>query len=200
MSFLGRTILKSEYILHETKRNVLFRFLSILTIVLLYFIFMSYKYGINDGFSVTLLTWAFFVLCTPIADAGFILDFPLRVIAKIRMIYSEIFVWFVALSSIIFNLVFNIEIFDKTTILKLFKVILLNPIPYWIIILISMAGTFLSIYFGDELLDIARHKHRKKYQKHKNKHKIIIILFVIILLISFYFYMITKLGINIPKR
>jgi hypothetical protein len=54
------------------------KFLLLFTILIFYFAFISFKYGVKDGFAITLLTWSFFVLCTPIADAGFILDFPIR--------------------------------------------------------------------------------------------------------------------------
>ena len=48
----------------------------------LYFVYLVYEYGIEDGGMVTLLTWSFFVLCTPVADAGFLLDFPIPFIVQ----------------------------------------------------------------------------------------------------------------------
>ncbi|OYT57846.1 MAG: hypothetical protein B6U68_01330, partial [Candidatus Aenigmarchaeota archaeon ex4484_14] len=60
---------KSEYVLHETKRNVLVRFLLIVAIFVSYFALVSIRYGIQNGLMVTILTWSFFVFCTPIADA-----------------------------------------------------------------------------------------------------------------------------------
>ncbi|MCD6523056.1 MAG: hypothetical protein J7K68_04870, partial [Candidatus Diapherotrites archaeon] len=70
----------SKYVSHETKRSALFKFLAVLGIVLIYFSFVSMKYGLDKGLLVGLLTWSFFVFCTPIADAGFLLDFPLRIL------------------------------------------------------------------------------------------------------------------------
>jgi len=188
---------KSEYCLHETKKSVLSRFLIILLILAIYFIFVSIRYGLNNGFMVTLLTWSFFVFCTPIADAGFLLDFPIRLITKIRMVFSEIFVWAIALIINIYALTFRKEIYQKTILLKIFKHILLNPFPFYSIIFLSALGTFLSIYFGDELIDVAKHKERKKYIKHKNKYKLIVVLFIIAVVIFFYEHLIKELGIKI---
>src|SRR6056297_2035506 len=93
-----RGIRNSTLIKHETKRNVLFRFLFVLILFLAYLIFMNFKYGAKDGFLVTLLTWSFFIFCTPIADAGFLLDFPIRIITGIKMAYTETFVWIIAIA------------------------------------------------------------------------------------------------------
>jgi len=186
-----------NYFKHKTKKNVLRRFLIILIISLIYFSFAIGHHGLSNGILVTFLTWSLFVLCTPIADAGFLLDFPIRLFTKIRMIYSEIVVWIIAISLNIFTLSFYPLIYEKTFLLKLFKIILTTPFPYWFIIIISMLGTFLSIYFGDELLDVVEYKERKKHQKHKNKYLLLVIFFIIVLLILIYYYLLNDLGIKI---
>ena len=191
-------ISKSDYYTHETKRTVLIRFLLVAGILVLYFIFVSLKYGLYNGFRITLLSWSFFVFCTPIADAGFLLDFPVRLITKIKMIYSEMFVWITAFLINLYSIVFNPIIYEKIEILRLFKYILLHPFPFWAIIVVSAIGTFISIYFGDELINVVRHKHRKKYKKHKNKYTLILILFIIIFIILMYRYLLGRLGIEIP--
>ncbi len=190
-------IKKSEYCTHETKKRVLIKFILIIAILISYFTFVSLRYGLNDGLMITILTWSFFVFCTPIADAGFLLDFPIRLITKIRMIYSEIVVWIIAASINIYSLLFNPIVYEKIEILRLFKYILLHPFPFWAIIIISATGTFLSIYFGDELIDVVKHKHRKKYKKHKNKYVLILILFIIVVIIMLYSYLLRRLGVNI---
>ena len=188
---------RTELFLHETKRYSLNKFFIILLIVFSYFIFVSFKFGIRDGFMVTLLTWSFFVFCTPIADAGFLLDFPLRLLTGIRMLLSELGVWTFALIINLFCLGFIPKVYEKTILLKLFKQILLHPIPYWSIILISALGTFMSVYFGDELLDVAKHVEREKYHKHKFKYGIIVILFLFILIFLLYEHLLIELGIRI---
>jgi len=187
-----------RYYRHETKRNVLIRFLFVFLLVIFYFIFVSYRFGVRNGFIVTLLSWSFFVLCTPIADAGFLLDFPLRIIGKIRMLYSEIGVWIFSLSlnAVIFFLF--PQYYNSTFLLKMFYFILSHPAPFWLIIFLSAAGTFFSVYFGDELIDIVEHKERKLYKKHRKKHRLIILLFIIIVIISLYYFLIKHIGIEIP--
>ena len=85
--------------------------------VFFYFAFISYKYGLEQGFFVSLLTWSFFVLCTPVADAGFLIDFPLRLITKIKMFYAEIFVWLFAISLNFYAFFLKPKIYNKTKIL-----------------------------------------------------------------------------------
>lgn len=185
-----------DYIKHKPKRNVLMRFLIIISIVAIYSIVSIYFYGLKDGIIVSLLTWSLFVLGTPIADAGFLLDFPIRLFTHIKMIYSEIFVWVIAISLNTYMLIFSPEIYGKTYLLTILKTILLNPFPFGLIIIISLAGTFISIYFGDELLDAISDKKREKYKKHKNKHRAIIISFLITSIILVYYYMLKYLGIQ----
>jgi hypothetical protein len=197
LDLIKSNIKKSEYFIHKTKRSILIRFLLLVAILVSYFVFLSFKYGVNEGFLITILTWSFFVFCTPIADAGFLLDFPVRLITKIRMIYSEMFVWIIAFSINFYSIISNPNIYEKTAILKLFKHILLHPNPFWAIIIISAIGTFISIYFGDEMIDVVKHEHRKKYKKHKNKYRLILILFVIVITVLLYHHLLKKLGINI---
>ena len=116
-----RKIRDSELIKHETKRNILLRFLFVLGIFLVYFIYINFHYEVKESFFVTLLTWSFFMFCTPIADAGLLLDFPIRLITKIRMSLIEIFVWGLALLVNIIALLFKPEIYQTTEILRLFK-------------------------------------------------------------------------------
>lgn len=190
-----KSIKKTKYLTHETKRHVLKRFLLVLAVSIFYFIFVSLEYGLSNGLIVTFLTWSFFVFCTPIADAGFLLDFPVRLIAKIRMIYSEVCVWIISFLLNAYFITFNPDIYERTMLLRLFKHILLHPI-FWTIIILSAIGTFMSIYFGDELIDVAMHKERKKYTAHKNKYKLILSLFVIITVIFLYTILLTKLNLK----
>jgi len=191
------SIKKSKFLRHETKRYALRKFLLILLIVVGYFVFVSLKFGIENGLWVTILTWSFFVFCTPIADAGFLFDFPIRLTTGIRMFHSEIGVWIFAAILNIFTLKFNPEIYQKTIVLKLFHYIIVHPFPYWLITVLSAIGTYLSIYFGDELIDVARHRNRSKYFRHRGKHEFVIFLFLIVLTIILYNFLLERLGINI---
>ena len=82
----------------ETKKHSLVKFSLLFVIVIAYMLFVSFKFGAGNGFLITILTWSFFVFCTLIADAGFILDFPNRLITGMRMVHSEMIVWGIAFS------------------------------------------------------------------------------------------------------
>jgi hypothetical protein len=188
----------SHLIKHETKRNILLKFSLVLLIFISYFIFIAKKYGVQQGLFVSTLSWSFFVLCTPIADAGFLLDFPIRLITKIKMLTSEMFIWTIAISLNLYAFFINPEIYNKTKLLSFFKHILEQPIPFWSIIILSAIGTFISIKFGDELLDKTKHIERKHYHKYKKKFKLIIMLFLIVITIVIYDFLLKKLGVALP--
>lgn len=183
---------------HETKQHIFIKFLLVLAIALGYFVFITLQYGVSQGVLVTLISWSFFVLCTPIADAGFLVDFPLRLVTRIRMLFSEMFVWFIAISVNVYALLFNLEIYETTSLLRLFKHILYNPIPFWSIILISCAGTFVSIQFGDELIDKIHHHERAFYHKHKYKYNTLIMVFIFVGSIILYDILLKQLGVDLP--
>jgi len=181
--------------LHKTQHQPLIKFLLILAVFTAYFFYLSIKFDIATSGFVALLTWSFFVLATPIADAGFLLDFPLRLILGIRMLISEIFVWVVAISTNIVTLIFVPSLYEKTFLTSLLKKILTHPYPYWIIIILSGIGTFLSIRFGDELMDVVSHKERILHHKHGFKLELIIFVTIFVLVIASYYYLLESLGI-----
>lgn len=195
---MKKRIKRKEILRHETKRSAFTRFLIVLGIFLIFLIFMGIKYGFENGLIISLLTWSFFVFCTPLADAGFLFDFPVRLFTGIRMIYSEIGTWIFAALLNIYYFSFNNEIYAKTNLLLVFKLILSNPFPYWSMVLLSALGTFLSVYFGDELMDVVKHRQRKKYKLHKRKYLVILVFFMLIVLMLFlYNLLLKKLGISI---
>src|SRR5210317_404217 len=89
------------------KKQLLHKFLMLCVLLAAYFSYLSFQYGVMTGGIASALTWYFFVLCTPIADAGFLLDFPLRLLFGIRMLISEIIVWIIAIGINIYALIFN---------------------------------------------------------------------------------------------
>ncbi len=189
-------IAKNDLIHHETKRQQLNRFVIGLTILTLYTIYLVFQYG-PSGIALGAITWSAFVIATPIADGGLLLDFPIRLMTGMRMIYSEIIVWVIAISLNIYVLFNNPVVYERTIITNSFHQILVNPWPNWIIIFISLIGTFVSIFFGDELLDVVFHKQRKKYLKHNFKYKIILVIFGIILFYFIYQQFLHLFGLQI---
>ncbi|NOZ67230.1 MAG: hypothetical protein GXP00_12200 [Alphaproteobacteria bacterium] len=183
----------------ETHREVVLKFLLLLGVLILYFGYLSYEYGLLTGGIVAALTWSFFVLCTPVADAGFLLDFPIRLIFGIRMLYSEVLVWAIAISLNLYALAYNSAAYDKTILTVLFKKILTTPYPYWSIIILSGIGTFLSIYFGDEMMDVFRHRDRVKYHRHGFKLKFIGIVSLFALIFLAYYFLLESLNIQLDN-
>ncbi|MEZ5814296.1 MAG: hypothetical protein R3E13_06185 [Alphaproteobacteria bacterium] len=183
---------------HETRREGLYKFLLLLAVLLGYFGYLSLKYDLATGGLVSVLTWSFFVLCTPIADAGFLLDFPVRLITGLRMFFSEMIVWAISISLNLVTLHFAPDAYDKTFVTSLFHKILTTPWPYWSIIFLCAAGTFLSVRFGDEMMDVVAHKDRSFHHKHGFKHQLMIMVALFILIIWAYYHLIETLGVEIP--
>lgn len=176
-------------------KQVLVKFSLLCLLMVGYFGYLSYQYDILTGGIASLLTWSFFVLCTPIADAGFLLDFPLRLLFGIRMIVSEIAVWASAIVLNIVSIGYFPEFYDTTILTRLLQQILENPYPYWAIILLSGVGTFLSIRFGDELMDVIHHRDRVIFHSHHFKHELIIMAFFLLVIFGYY-ELIASLGID----
>jgi len=181
----------------ETHKEVLYKFLILFTVLALYFSYLSVEYGLLTGGIIAALTWSFFVLCTPVADAGFLLDFPIRLLFGIRMLYSEIMVWTIAIAINGYALLYNQDAYDQTMLTVLFKKIIVTPYPYWIIIVLSGTGTFLSIYFGDEMLDVIRHRDREKYHQHAFKLKLIGLISLFLLIFFSYYILLDSLDIKL---
>jgi hypothetical protein len=177
------------------RKQVLFKFVLLCVLLVSYFTYLSFKYGVATGGTASALTWSFFVLCTPIADAGFLLDFPLRLIFGIRMLFSEIAVWTLAITVNVVALLFFAEYYETTKLTMLLQAILTTPYPYWTIILLSGTGTFLSIRFADELMDVVHHRDRDFFHRHAFKHEILIIVFFVVVIIGYY-ELIVSLGIE----
>jgi hypothetical protein len=180
------------------RRQVLIKFLLLCSLLFFYFMYLTYQYDLLTGGIAALITWSFFVLCTPVADAGFLLDFPLRLIFGIRMVLSEIVVWAIAILINVFCLMYYSDFYETTFITQLTKVILSNPYPYWIVIFLSGIGTFLSIRFGDELMDVLHHKDRYFYLRHHFKHEILLFIFFLFVIFGYY-EIISSLGITIEN-
>ncbi len=199
MKFILENVKEIKPLRHSTHRHISAKFLLVLLVFVGYFLFVSYKYGAEEGFFVSLLTWSFFVLCTPIADAGLLIDFPLRLILKVRMFISEIFAWNIAASLNIFAYTFYPEVYEQTSILRIFRHIIETPFMLYAIVLLSATGTFLSVKFGDELIDAIEHKDRTFKHEHDLKHNILITAFTFLVLLIIYDFFLEHTGINIME-
>ena len=179
------------------RNQVLIKFLLLVALLVGYFAYLSYEYGLLTGGVAAALTWSFFVLCTPIADAGFLLDFPLRLLFGIRMFLSEIVVWVIAIGINVGALLLTPHYYQTTYLTRLLHEILTQPYPYWGIVILSGVGTFLSVQIGDELLDVIHHHDRKFFHSHAFKHELVMIAFFLFAIFSYYQLM-ASLGLEIP--
>ena len=158
-------------------KQIIIKFGLLLCLLLGYFGYLSFEYGLATGGLVTTLTWSFFVLCTPVADAGFLLDFPLRLLFGIRMIVSEVVVWVIAILINLMVMFAYPETYETTAVTDILLRILTTPYPYWGIIILSGLGTFLSVHFADELMDIIHHRDQNYFHSHHFKHELILLAF-----------------------
>lgn len=177
------------------KKQVPYKFMLLCILLVSYFSYLSFQYDVRTGGIASALTWSFFVLCTPISDAGFLLDFPLRLLFGIRMLFSEIAVWALAITINVVSMLYLADYYETTKLTMLLHAILTMPYPYWSVILLSAAGTFLSIRFADELMDVAHHRDRNFFHSHAFKHEIIMIAFFVLVLVGYY-KLIASLGID----
>lgn len=178
-------------------RKQLFYKFSLLCLLLIgYFVYLGLKFDFVTGGLAALLTWSFFVLCTPVADAGFLLDFPLRLIFGIRMFVSELVVWALAIFINIVSLSYFADFYETTALTRILHVVLTQPYPYWSVVLLSGGGTFLSIRFADEIMDVLHHKDRHFFHRKGFIHEIIIIVFFIMIFVGYY-ELIASLGIDV---
>jgi len=146
-------------------KKLLFKFILLCILLVGYFSYLSIQYDLATGGVASVITWSFFVLCT------------------------------LAITVNVVSLLYFSEYYQTTKLTSLFHTILINPYPYWSVILISGTGTFLSIRFADEVMDIAHHRDREFFHRHGIKHKVLIIIFFVLVLFGYYELM-TLLGIE----
>lgn len=182
----------------QTHRESLWRFLILALLLVGYFGYMSWKFDASTGALLALLSWSFFVLCTPVADGGFVVAFPIRLLFGTRMVITQIVVWFLALGINMVAVSVSPDSYSETAITGVLYSILTTPWPNWSVLLISLAGTMLSIWFGDEMIDVTSHSMRKKHHRHGFKHKIVLIVGLGLLTVFAYSHVLAGLGISIP--
>jgi hypothetical protein len=172
--------------MQKPKLQVFTKFALLVALLIGYFGYLSYEYDLATGGIAAVLTWSFFVLCTPVADAGFLLDFPLRLIFGIRMVLSELAVWALAISANVIVMMYGPSYYETTILTQVLHLIITQPFPYWGIIVLSALGTFLSIRFGDELMDVLHHRDRDFFHSHHFKHEVILFVFFLFVIFGYY--------------
>jgi len=182
---------------HTVKRSKITKFLLVLGTLAVFLLFMLNKYGFEQGLEITLLIWTFFVLCTPLAIADLLLDVPIRLFMKTRMVYSHAIVWGVALTINLVVLQISPELYEVNPILTALHHILTNPIPYWGLVGLCLIGTFLSLEIADEVVDEVESKmHVKRHAHHSAIHFMVLIALIAGILVI-YDILLTEMGFQI---
>jgi hypothetical protein len=119
-----------------------------------------------------------------------------RLLFSVRMALSEIAIWAIAILINVIALIDFRDFYQTTTLTRLMEAILTTPFPYWFIIFLSGIGTFLSIHFGDELMDVLHHRDRDYFHSHHFKHELAIFAFFLIVILGYYEF-VSSLGINL---
>jgi len=108
-------------------------------------------------------------------------------------------VWLIAILINSLSLSFASAYYQTTIVTKLLHQIIVSPYPYWSIIVLSGFGTFLSIRFGDELMDVIHHRDRDFFHSHHLKHELILFVFFLMVIFGYYELM-SSLGISLPNN
>ena len=115
------------------------------------------------------------------------------------MAVTQLVLWLVAIGINIYYLSTSPKSYDLTFMTQLLKHILSEPYPYWSILIISALGTFLSIYFGDEMMDVASHKDREINHRHGAKYRTLLVFGLGVLTVIAYYFLLNQLNVSIPE-
>ncbi|MCB1949336.1 hypothetical protein [Nitrosomonas sp.] len=116
------------------------------------------------------------------------------------MFITQLIVWLLAVAINLVALGFAPDNYADTALTGLLYKILTTPWPYWSILIISAAGTALSIWFGDEMMDVTTHTQRIKHHQHGFKYRIVLTAGLGILAVLAYYHLLSDLGIALPAR
>ncbi len=165
-------------------------------IVLIYLVLAAQKHGPEQGVGITVLTWAFFVLLTPVPSADLVLEIPLRLFTNYKMVVTHVFVWLVGAAVVVASLLMAPELFKSTTLLAIFYHVLTNPVPYWSLLFLCGIGTFMSVHIVDEVLEEVEHELKHHHRKHMPALHIVLFALVFIGILLAYNAIISDLGIG----
>ncbi|MCD8497421.1 MAG: hypothetical protein LRZ85_04670 [Alphaproteobacteria bacterium] len=169
------------------------RYALLVLVVAGYFGWLSWHYGLTSGGIVAALTWSFFVLCTPVADAGFSARFSRAAADRHAYGIHGMIVWVLAFTINGVAMIYNPDSYQKTALTRLFYEILTQPWPYWSIIVLCCIGTFLSVIFGDEIFDAASNRYAAKQSKWLHLGGAALLMGLIVLI---YYDLVQTLGIE----
>lgn len=150
---------------------------------------MAWSEGIKKGFTVVILTWCFFVFGTPIADAGAIVDFPVRIITNNPFYNTELIVFAVAATIIVIFLWVSPKSYEDTFLTRVLYKMFTRPFSlYGLIIILSIVGTLISAYVENDIYNWALY-NKGHIQSWRNKLLVIIFFIIWIIYIGIIYHL-----------
>ena len=113
----------SEEELEKNQKNKTYLYIYDVIVILfiLLFIFFIFYNGLYKGTINSLFIWAFFVLCTPVPEAGLLISLPVKRYFNIRMDICQTFVSLLALFMIFYFYYTDKKVINTSFIGKLFN-------------------------------------------------------------------------------
>jgi len=155
----------------------------IVILFLFTFIFFVVYNGFLKGCIKTIFIWAFFILCTPIPEAGLLVSLPLKKYVNISIHISQIVISFIALMILIYFYYYEKKTINSCLIGKLFLELI--KYKYFSIIAISIISSIFTSEFIDNLID--------NYINNEKIYNIQFKLFMIACFVLFYSFILNSL-------
>lgn len=175
---------------YDTLMNVkinIFNYISFFFIGLL--LFYTFLYGFNKGVYNTLFIWSFFVVATPVPEAGLLVSIPFKKLFNIDLQISQVVLSLFCLFFITYSYYYYKYCLKKIKlgrfIIKVFELCAFS------LFIVSILSSVIVSYLFNEFLNSLLYE--KKIVTYTNKVLFIFFIF----LFSYYFYLLTWLH-NCP--
>ena len=182
----------SEEELEKNQKNKTYLYIYDVIVILfiLLFIFFIFYNGLYKGTIKSLFIWAFFVLCTPVPEAGLLISLPVKRYFNIRMDICQTFVSLLALFMIFYFYYTDKKVINTNFIGKLFNGLV--KYNYYIIMILSVISSILTSNLIDNIINYYIFDDNINHLYLKSS---IIFIFVII-----YFYLLNQLIDKVNKN
>lgn len=160
---------------------VIYDFIVLIFLIVL-ITYVSYN-GYVKGCIKSLFIWGFFVLCTPVPEAGLIITLPLKRYLNVPMHISQTIVSFSALIILTYFYLYEKNIIKSYKIGKIF--IELITLKYFSIIILSILSSILTSQLIDNFINHYIYKHKLNYLYTK--------ISIIVLCVMIYIYLLNSL-------
>jgi len=182
----------SEEELEKNQKNKTYLYIYDVIVILfiLLFIFFIFYNGLYKGTIKSLFIWAFFVLCTPVPEAGLLISLPVKRYFNIRMDICQTFVSLLALFMIFYFYYTDKKVINTNFIGKLFNGLV--KYNYYIIMILSVLSSILTSNLIDNIINY--------YIYDKNINHLYIKSGIIFIFVIIYFYLLNQLINKINKN